>query len=206
MARLGWVLAALALALAAPAGARDAAEAGELLVARANLPDPNFAESVVLVTRSEAAGTAGLIVNRPTRVPIATLFPDMGKLASLPDTVWYGGPVEVQQIVFLVRADKRPRDSLEVMKNLYLSESAELLRELLGRADPTEGLRIYAGSAGWMATQLESEMMRGDWRRVAGDPGLVFTRRPESLWRELDVRASSIQASASARQASASAR
>jgi len=200
MARFGVWLAAFAFAFSPLAGARSlAAETGELLVSRANLPDPNFADSVVLVTLGESAGTAGLILNRPTHVPVATLFPDMGKLASLPDTIWYGGPVAVQQIVFLVRADKPPRDSLEVMRGLYLSESADLLRELLGRAKPTEGLRIYAGSAGWMATQLESEMMRGDWHRLAGDPDIVFTRRPESLWQELDSRARSIQASASPR-------
>jgi putative transcriptional regulator len=188
------------LAFAAAAGARElAAGTGEILVARANLPDANFADSVVLVTHGESAGTAGLIVNHPTRVPVASLFPDMAKLAALPDTIWYGGPVAVHQVVFLVRADKQPHDSLRVMRGVYLSQSEELLRELLARANPTEGLRIYAGSAGWMPTQLESEMMRGDWHRIAGDPDLVFTRRPESLWRELDTRAHSIQARASAR-------
>jgi putative transcriptional regulator len=198
MARFSVCLAAIALAFAAAAGARDlAAERGEMLVARADLPDPNFSDSVILVTHSEDAGTAGLIVNRPTNVPVSSLFPDLDKLASLPDTIWFGGPVGVGQIVFLVRADTQPRDSVQVMHGLYLSESGALLRELLGRAKPTEGLRIYAGSAGWMPAQLKSEMTRGDWHRLAGDPDLVFSRRPETLWRELDARANSIQARAS---------
>ncbi len=199
MGRFPGMLLALAFAWAGNAApAEVAARAGEFLVSRADMPDPNFGDSVVLVVKSEeGGGTAGLIVNRPTRMPIAKLFPDLQSLAKLPDTVYFGGPVALNQIAFLVRADKAPGDSIEVARGVYVSESATLLRELLSRANPTEGLRIYAGSAGWAPGQLDGEMQRGDWHRLAADAQSIFSRRPETLWQELDRRASSVQASLS---------
>ena len=43
-----------------------------------------------------------------------------------------------------------------------MSSSRELLRELLCRENPVEGLRVFAGHAGWAPGQLESEVARGD--------------------------------------------
>jgi len=187
--------AALALAIAPACAARElATDAGDFLVAHPRLGDPNFMQAVVLVTRSEAGGTAGLVLNRPSHVPVARLFPDMATLAGLPDTIYVGGPVAMNQVSFLFRSDGEPPESVLVMKGLYVSDSASLLRSLLARADPMEGLRVFAGSSGWGPSQLEAEMLRGDWRRIPGDLNAIFTKRPESLWQELDGRASSIQA------------
>ena len=196
MDRIAGMLLATFLAWAGNGAAAEIpARAGDFLVAHAGLADPNFGDSVILVVRSEEGGTAGLIVNRPTRMPIAKLFPDMDALASLPDTVYFGGPVALYQISFIVRAEAAPHDSMEVAHGIYVSESATLLRELLSRPNPTEGLRVYAGSAGWGPTQLEGEMDRGDWRRLPADAASIFSTRPQTLWQELDRRASSVQAS-----------
>jgi putative AlgH/UPF0301 family transcriptional regulator len=45
-----------------------------LLTARAELPDPNFGSSVVLVTNNVGPGPGGVILNRPTRMPSRTSF------------------------------------------------------------------------------------------------------------------------------------
>lgn len=44
------------------------------LVARSELPDPNFADSVVLVMNNLGPGPVGLIINRPTKIPVSELF------------------------------------------------------------------------------------------------------------------------------------
>jgi putative transcriptional regulator len=153
MSRCWLAAAALVLAFASPAPARElAADAGDFLVAHKRLADPNFSETVLLVTRSEPGGTAGLVLNRPSRMPVARLFPDIPGLAALPDTIYLGGPVATGRVSFLIRVPAEPPESLFVMKGLYVSESASLLRALLGRASPMEGLRIFAGSAGWGAS------------------------------------------------------
>jgi hypothetical protein len=52
-----------------------------LLVARGGLADPNFTDSVVLVMNHLAEGPVGVMVNRPTDVTVAELFPDIKRLA-----------------------------------------------------------------------------------------------------------------------------
>ena len=52
-----------------------------LLVARADLPDPNFKDAVVLVLNNIAPVPAGLIVNRPTRITVSSLCPELDRLA-----------------------------------------------------------------------------------------------------------------------------
>ena len=71
-----------------------------------------------------------------------------------------------------------------------MSSSRELLRELLGRENPVEGLRVFAGHAGWAPGQLESEVARGDWHLVTADARMVLEMEPEKLWKELERRAS----------------
>jgi putative AlgH/UPF0301 family transcriptional regulator len=61
-------------ALSWPALADDAKSATAiLLVARAQLRDPNFGDSVVLVMNNVGAAPVGLVVNRPTRDRLASL-------------------------------------------------------------------------------------------------------------------------------------
>jgi len=164
------------------------------LVAREGLPDPNFGNSVVLLTQIEGQGAFGLIVNKPTPVALAKLFPDLPRLAKLDDKVFFGGPVSMQAVSFLYRSSGVEDNSLEVMKGLYLSTDTNYLHELLSREKPIDGLRVFIGYSGWGPGQLESEMSRGDWHRVDADARWVFEHKPESLWHDLDFKASATKA------------
>ena len=155
-----------------------------LIVARAELPDPNFRDSIVLVMNNVAPVPAGLIVNRPTRIPVSRLFPDVEGLASLEDKVYFGGPVEVDSVSFLFRADAPPDDARKVIEGVYLSTNVELLRKLLARDKPMAGLRIFAGYAGWAPGQLQAEIERGDWKLAPADARAVFEAKPERPWPE----------------------
>lgn len=155
-----------------------------LIVARSGLPDPNFRDSIVLVMNNVAPVPAGLIVNRATRIPVARLFPDVEALASLDDKIYFGGPVEVDSVSFLFRADAPPEDATQVLDGMYLSTNAELLRKLLARDKPMEGLRIFAGYAGWGPGQLQAEIERGDWKLVPADARAVFEAKPVRPWPE----------------------
>ena len=156
-----------------------------LLVARAELPDPNFRGSVVLVMNNIGPAPAGMIVNRPTKIPLSRLFPDIEGLAQLPDRVYFGGPVELGAVSFLFRADAPPPEhATKVLEGLYLSTDRDLLRKLLARDNPTEGLRIFIGYSGWGPGQLESEIARGDWTLAPAEAGTIFDGRPERPWPE----------------------
>jgi putative transcriptional regulator len=178
-------LCALAL-LPAPAGPAPADDArpltAVLLVARAALPDENFADSVVLVLNNLGPAPVGVIVNKPTSLPVARLFPGVSRLAQGQDKVYFGGPVGLRSVWFLFRAAHRPEHAVEAFDGLYLSADRELLLQLLGRDHPMEGLRIFIGHAGWAPGQLESEVERGDWTAERADPAAIFDRKSEHPW------------------------
>src|ERR1700722_14961284 len=83
-----------------------------LLVARTELPDSDFAGSVVLAMNHLGIAPAGIILNRPTRVAVSELFPNLKPLARLHDKVYFGGPVEPMSVWFLFRAAKPPRRAI----------------------------------------------------------------------------------------------
>src|SRR5437762_7219444 len=100
----------LLLGAAWPISAGDAKPLTAILLkARAHLPDSNFADSVVLVMNNVGHAPVGLIINRPTQVPLSRLFPDLKPLAQLHDKVYFGGPVEFGSVWFLFRDRKSTR-------------------------------------------------------------------------------------------------
>jgi len=153
-----------------------------LLVARAELPDSNFKDSVVLVMNNIAPAPAGIIINRPTRIPVSNLFPDIERLALLEDKLYFGGPVQVDSVSFLFRADTPPEEAVKVVDDVYLSTNGDLLRKLLNREKPMEGLRILIGYSGWGPGQLEAEIARGDWIVMPAKAEQVFSEKPEEVW------------------------
>ena len=58
---------------------------GMFLVASRGLVDANFSESVVLLLEYDAKGALGLIVNRPTKVQLTELLPDIEELKERAD-------------------------------------------------------------------------------------------------------------------------
>ena len=150
-----------------------------LLVARAELPDSDFADSVVLVMNNLGPAPVGIIVNKPTNVAVSELFPDLKRLARLHDKVYFGGPVEPGSLWFLFRASKPRAHAIQACDGVYLSADHGLLLELLRRGKPMDGLRIIAGHAGWAPGQLEAEIGRGDWTLERADSAAIFNGKPE---------------------------
>src|SRR5437667_10559067 len=144
-----------------------------LLVARTELPDANFKDSVVLVMTNLGPAPVGIIINRPTRIAVSHLFPDLERLAPLDDKVYFGGPVEIASVSFLFRADTPPEHATQILDGVYVSTNGELLRKLLARDKPMEGLRIFVGHSGWALGQLEAEMGRGDLTLASSEEGPV---------------------------------
>ena len=176
---------ALAMILAAPDSARadDTKPLSSILiVARAELPDSHFADSVVLVMNNLAPGPVGIIINRPTGIPVSHLFPDVKRLARLNDKLYFGGPVDLDSVWFLIRAAAPPEHAVPACEGVYLSGNRDLLVRLLNRDKPMEGLRIFLGHSGWAPGQLEAEIDHGDWTAKRADPDAIFKSQPEHPW------------------------
>jgi putative transcriptional regulator len=153
-----------------------------LLVGKADLPDDDFANSIVLVMNNLGPAPVGIVLNRPTRITVPELFPDLTRLARLNDKVYFGGPVEFGAIWFLVRATTPPEHAMQAFGGVYLSADRELLMKLLDRPKPMDGLRIFIGHAGWAPGQLESEIDRGAWTLQRADADAIFNGKSEHPW------------------------
>jgi len=153
-----------------------------LLVAKEEIRDPNFKGSVVLAMNNIAPAPIGVIINRPTKIAVSQLFPDVERLARLDDKVYFGGPVGLEMVSFLVRADAAPENATEVVDGVYISTNRELLRKLLDRDKPMQGLRIFIGYSGWAPGQLEAELARGDWTLAPAQASSIFDNKTERPW------------------------
>ena len=171
------------LAWSSAASADDTKPAAAIVIAaRAELPDPNFKNSIVLVMNNVGRAPIGVIVNRPTKIAVSQLFPENDRLAALQDKVYFGGPVGFTTLSFLFRADTPQEQALQVLDGVYFSMNRQLLAKLLERDKPMDGLRIFAGYAGWAPGQLEGEIGRGDWTPTPANAETIFGRKSEHPW------------------------
>ena len=177
----------LLLGFCAPAFAADKPANSIFLVARGGLTDPNFRNAVVLVTHEQSEPT-GVIINVPTNMPLGEVYPDIERLSTAPDKLFFGGPVHPNVLTFIVRAATPPEGAIEVLEGVYLSSSREVLRKWLSERG-TDNLRVYSGYAAWDTEQLAAEISRGDWRWTQADGKAIFEMKPQVIWWELNRRA-----------------
>jgi putative transcriptional regulator len=156
--------------------------AGRLLVATPLLRDPTFARAVVLLLDHDGDGALGVVVNRPTEVPVTDVLPAWQPVVSDPDVLFRGGPVARDSALGLVqlRQDSEPVGVRRVTGPLALVDldtPPEVVEAGL------VGMRVFAGYSGWSPEQLETEIAEGAWYVVDAAPGDAFSLAPETLWR-----------------------
>lgn len=170
------------------AAGKEGPAAGKFLVASADLLDPNFSESVVLLLHYDADGALGVIVNRRTEMMLSELLPDIEELSERRDALYLGGPVAPRRFLMVFHADKKPDESREVVDGLFYSQSKELLARLANRATKkprSVQFLVFAGHAGWGPGQLDRELERGGWHVVPADLDTIFDDNPANLWERL---------------------
>jgi len=164
--------------------ARDLAP-GKILVARRSLVDPSFAETVILLVQHDDDGTAGLIINRQTKIPLSKLSPEMDSAKGRTDRLYHGGPVEPAGIMALFRSRTKPEDAKPVADDLYVISSKAALEKTVASGASASTLRIYLGYAGWDAGQLAWELRMDAWDVLSANLSIVFDAHPETLWQRL---------------------
>jgi putative transcriptional regulator len=150
---------------------------------------------VMIVEDDQAEGTLGVVLNRPTEVPLDQVLEPWTPLVSGPPVIFRGGPISPNSALALAiahdgaepvgwRSLPAPRlaadSSLAARLGLVdLGAPPELL------ADGISSMRVFAGYAGWAPGQLSDEILAGAWYVLPADPPAAFAARPERLWREV---------------------
>jgi len=183
---------AAALAAAAHVAGAQAPDGGFFLVAKPSILHPNFARTVVLVTRTPEGGTLGVILNRPTKQSLADILPGNERLARFTEPLHFGGPVEAVGLFAVFRGADEYGQSFPVIADVRLALHPATVEQLLLK--PPEALRLFAGYSGWAPGQLDGELARGDWWTLKADVETVFRKNTATLWDELVRRARSVTA------------
>lgn len=172
-------------ALPAPPAAVSRLSAGMFLVAKPQLRDPRFQKTVILITAHTEQGTMGLIINRPTPVPLREALPQVDALRNRDDTLFLGGPVGLHSLSTLIRSRKPPQQALQLLAGTYFLEGLKGLKAVLAGKDPKMSMRSYVGYSGWSRGQLRAEIAHGDWLIVGADSDSIFDKEPARVWPEL---------------------
>ena len=191
MRQLLALLVAAALAVCAgPVSAAETVANGIFLIAKREMKDPRFRETVILVTQPPQGGPFGVIINRPLDTPLSEVFPDQGSLKGRKDVLYLGGPVARDGLMFLVRSRQPPGRAVPVLKDVYFTGDVGSIEAIFKRPEPTLSLRVFSGYSGWAPGQLQNEIERGEWHVLPADADTLFQTEPARIWPELIQRAS----------------
>ena len=152
---------------------------GQLLLAHPRLIEPNFRRTVVLVVDHGEDGAMGLVLNRPSLVPVAKAAPELEPLVDPVDPVHVGGPVAPEGIIVLAQFDDPSEAAVIVAGDLGLVGAGA---DHAVVAAATRRARVFAGHAGWAPGQLDAELEADGWIVEAPEPDDVLTDEPDALW------------------------
>ena len=159
---------------------------GVFLVAKPDLADPNFRETVVLITQPViGGGPLGVVVNRPLAARLSEAVPDLGEVPPALDQLYGGGPVQRNHLLLLLRSREPVPNGLQVLADVYMSGDGELLRRAVRGEAAYDAIRVYAGHSGWAPGQLQTEIARGGWYVVPADAESIFAADVATVWPRL---------------------
>src|SRR5687767_5972470 len=178
------IVALLALLATTPLAGAQGQDDALILVAHPAFRDLEYRQTVLIAAPAPNGGHIGVILNRPTRRSLGSLFPEHEPSKKVVDPVYYGGPFSRGALVALVRSDASPgTGSVLLMKNLYLAFRANTIDHVIETA-PNEA-RYFVGYVGWRPGELKSEIDRGLWSVLNADVDTIFRKDTEGLWEEL---------------------
>jgi putative transcriptional regulator len=155
-----------------------------LLVAHPAFRDLEYRQTVLLAAPAPNGGHVGVILNRPTKRSLGSLFPEHEPSKKVVEPVFYGGPFSRGALVALVRADHTPGGgSVLLMNNLYLAFRANTIDHVI-ETTPNDA-RYFVGYVGWRPGELKSEIDRGLWSVMNAEVDTIFRKDTDTLWEEL---------------------
>jgi len=158
---------------------------GQLLIAGATLPDPNFARTVVLVCEHSEEGALGLVLNRAGSLRVAESAPELCELIGEEGTIDEGGPVQPEALLVLADFHDASHAAIPVLGTVGLMGDGSEIDDI---AAVTKRARVFHGYAGWGPGQLDAELARDDWFVAPAGIDDIFDPDADELWRRVLAR------------------
>jgi putative transcriptional regulator len=177
-------LAAILVQPAAAQGGSATTDDAVFLIAAPAFRDPEYRQTVLIASPTANGGHIGVILNKPTRRSLSSLFPEHEPSKRVTEPVFFGGPFSTSALVAVVRGERSPgAGSLAVMSNLYLAINVNTIDKII--EERPNDARFYVGYVGWRPGELRREIDRGLWFVLNPDANTVFRKDTDQLWDEL---------------------
>jgi len=174
----------LAIAWASPTRAADPDDDSIILVAKRQLQDKLYGSTIVLSRPIGADRHVGFIINKPTQVSLAKLFPGHEPSKKVVDPVFLGGPVSPEVIFALVQGKQSPGGrSIKILDDLYLAIDSDVVDSVIEKQ--AAQARFFAGMVLWRPGELNEELKRGLWYVLDAKSDLALRKSTEGMWEEL---------------------
>jgi len=166
------------------AAERAPVQIGMVLVASEEMKDPRFQETVILIIQHGNGGTVGLIVNKPSDVPLTHALPMLDRLPEGAEYVYVGGPVQFRTAMsLLIRSDSAPPGAVRIFDDVYATSGYNNVGRIVSAAREKDAVRTFGGYAGWAPGQLDAEIARGGWLLFEAEANAIFASDPADVWR-----------------------
>ena len=158
---------------------------GIFLVATPSLRDHNFRQTVILLCEHGEEGALGVVVNRPTKINITEVLPQIPILEGQKHMVFSGGPVQRNHLLILYRTPEEPENTHHVFNGVYLGGNMTALEEIVKNPFSPDNFRAFMGYSGWAPGQLENEMESGSWLTLPADSSFMFDWDHSRVWTDI---------------------
>jgi putative transcriptional regulator len=155
---------------------------GQCLIARPSVDAGFFAKTVVFIYEDTPAGTAGIVLNKPSNLWLHDLARNAGR--DYPkgiNCVYAGGPVNSRAVMMLHSAGWFSSNTLDTGTGIAISSDTVMLDKLLDNNTPRH-FRLVAGASVWAGGQLDLEIQRNNWLVTPLSENLIFGLDGETQW------------------------
>lgn len=157
---------------------------GCVLLSKRGLEDPNFKSTVVLICVHNEDGAFGLVLNRPSHMPLSEVFDIQGPLKNTRRKIYIGGPVQQNTLHLLQLTDTPSEQAVQVAGGVHLGGEFGSIEEVLSADEKT--VRLFLGYSGWGSGQLEAEILHEAWEVYNLNVKRLMSSTDESLMRPIE--------------------
>jgi len=152
-----------------------------LIATPAVIGDLYFHRTVILMVNCSEKSSMGFIINKKLEHSLN----EVTNQVKSPFPLYYGGPVETDNLFFIYKSKINISKSLSISKNLSWGGNFDEIIKLINDNEISENdIKFFLGYSGWSKNQLNKEMNNKNWEVLKNiDQNLIFSNDIESVWK-----------------------
>ena len=156
---------------------------GKLIVSTPSiLGDFSFRRSVILLASHKTSGSIGFILNKKLNYKLNDIVEDI----NIKFPLFYGGPVEQDNLFYLHRLGNVIPDSIKINSSLSWNGDFKFVTKLINENKiKLNDIRFFLGCSSWSNGQLEKELDEKSWEQFEiVSTEKVLKMKIQNMWKK----------------------